>query len=351
MDIYFILSIFIVLINLLPVKNNWEYSIRLLFSLFILFMYGAFRVDYGLDYPTYENYFQNVKLFGVEANERIELGYYLLNKTLPSYRSLLIIQTLLLCSAYYYLFKWYVPSKWAWLGFLLLFLNGQFTIFFMLTAIRNGIAISIFILSTYFIHQRKLIPFLILIFIAYWFHNSVILYAPVAYIIANGKMVTKKTLYTWLSIMIIIALASNTFLLNIVDPFVNRYFSRYSVPLESVKELGKSAGMLASLFALATSALLLFVVKDKNLTQKENMMVKMSLLFLIANLLGPLNMRMTQYFASFFMVGSIVVVYKGRNISLKYAYIAAIFLYLFYSLKIWLEGPYFSYEIYQSLLF
>jgi diacylglycerol kinase len=139
----------------------------------------------------------------------------------------------------------------------------------MLTGIRNGIAISIFILSTYFIHQRKIIPFLILIFIAYWFHNSVILYAPLAYIIANGKTVTKKTIFTWLTIMIIIALAANTFLLSFVETFVNRYFNRYSLPLENVKELGINAGMLASLFALATSALLLFLVKDKNLSQKE----------------------------------------------------------------------------------
>lgn len=351
MSVYFALAIFVVLLNLFPVKNERQSSVRLLFSFFIFFMYGAFRVDYGLDYPTYESYFQNVKLYGVEANERIEFGYYLLNKLLPSYRGLLIIQTLLLCSAYYFLFKWYIPSKWAWLGFLLLFLNGQYTVFFMLTAIRNGIAISIFILSTYFIHQRKIIPFLILVFIAYWFHNSVILYAPLAYIIANGKTVTTKTLYTWLSIMIIIALASNTFLLSFVETFVNRYFNRYSLPLENVKELGKNAGMLASLFALATTALLLFLVKDKNLSQKENMMVKLSLLFLMANLLGPLNMRMTQYFASFFMVGSIVVIYKGRKNSYKYAYIAAISLYLFYALNIWLNGPYFSYDTYRSLLF
>jgi hypothetical protein len=81
------------------------------------------------------------------------------------------------------------------------------------------------------------------------------------------------------------------------------------------------------------------------------MMVKLSLLFLMANLLGPLNMRMTQYFASFFMVGSIVIIYKGRKNSYKYAYIAAISLYLFYALNIWLNGPYFSYDTYRSLLF
>ena len=351
MSVYFGLAIFIVLFNLLPVNNERQYSVRLLFSLFILFLYGAFRVDFGLDYPTYENYFYDVKIYGIEANERIEFGYYLINKLLPTYRSLLILQTFLMCTAYYFLFKWYIPSKWAWLGFLLLFLNGQYTIFFMLTGIRNGIAISIFILSTYFIHQRKLIPFLVLIFIAFWFHNSIILYAPIAYVIANGKIITKKTIFTWLTIMIIIALASNSFLLDLVDAFVNRYFNRYSLPLENVKELGKSAGLLASFFALATSTILLLVMKDKHLSEKENMIGKLSLLFLIANLLGPLNMRMTQYFASFFVVGSIMVVYMGRKNSLKYAYIAAIFLYLLYALKIWIEGPYFSYETYRSLLF
>jgi len=351
MNVYFGLSIFIVLIHLLPVKNERQYSVRLLFSLFILFIYGAFRVDYGLDHKSYENFFYGIKLHGHEYNERMEIGYYYLNKILPTFRSLLVVQTMLICSAYYCLFKWYIPSKWAWFGFLLLFLNGQFTIFFMLTAIRNGIATSILILSTHFIHKRKSIYFIVLIFIAYWFHNSIIFYAPIAYIIANRNTITKKSIFAWLTIMIIIALTSNTILLGFIDTLVTRYFTRYSVPFEQVKELGKSAGLLASLFALTTSTLLLLIIKNKHLSEKEGMITKFSLLFLMAYLFGPLNMRMTQYFASFFVVGSIFVVNKGQNIPLKFAYLLAVFLYLLYALKIWIEDPYFSFDIYRSLLF
>lgn len=351
MDIYFILSIFIVLINLLPVKNKRQYSVRLLFSLFILFIYGAFRVDYGLDYPAYENYFNGVKLYGIEADERLEVGYYFLNKILPSYRSLLIIQTLLLCSAYFYLFKWYIPSKWAWLGFLLLFLNGQFTIFFMLTAIRNGIAISIFILSTYFIYQRKIIPYLLLIFIAFWFHKSIIIYAPIAYIIANPKNFTKKSIQKWIIILIITALTLSTILVDYAIIFVIRYFTHYSRTLETALALRNNAGLLATLYSITTSTLLLLIMKNKHLSVKETMLVKLSLLFFMANLLGPLNMRMTQYFASFFMAGSIIVAYTRSNNLLKYAYLTSISLYLLYALKIWIEGPYFSFDTYRSILF
>ena len=351
MDIYFVLSIFIVLINLLPVRNNREYSIRLVFSLFILFIYGAFRIDYGLDYTAYEIFFNEVKLYGLEANERLEVGYYFLNKLLPSYRSLLIIQTSLLCSAYFYLFKWYIPSKWAWFGFLLLFINGQFTIFFMLTAIRNGISVSIFILSTYFIYQRKIIPYLLLIFIAFWFHKSIIIYAPIAYIIANPKNFTKKNILTWLIILIIIALTLSTFLLDFANIFVNRYFTHYTQTLDNALALRNKAGLLASLFAITTSTLLLLIMKNKHLSEKETMLVKLSLLFLMANLLGPLNMRMTQYFASFFMAGSIIVAYTRSNNLLKYAYLTSISLYLLYALKIWIEGPYFSFDTYRSIIF
>lgn len=351
MAVYWTIAILTVLINLYPVKERKDYSIRLIVSLLPLFLYGAFRVDYGLDYVGYEDFFVGVKIFGHEWNDRMEFGYYYLNKILPSFRSLLIVQTILLCVAYYCLFKWYIPAKWAWLGFLLLFLNGPLTVFFMLSGIRNGIAISILILSTKFIHKRKIIPFAILIFVAYWFHNSVVLYAPIVYFVANWKPITKRSIFIWLSVMVFFAIASSTIILDYVNVFVVNYFERYTTYLELAKEQEKGAGLLASVFSLVASLLLFLNVKDKRMTAKMNMIVKLTLLFFLSFLLGPLNLRMSQYFASFLIASSVIVVSRGSNKYLKYGYVIVIFAYLLYALKIWFENPYFSYDTYQSVLF
>ena len=351
MAVYWSVAIITVLINLFPSKNEKQYSRRLIISLIPLFIYGAFRENFGLDYVSYIDFFEGTKTFGHDSNERMEIGYYYLNKLLPTFRSLLVFQTLLLCAAYYYLFKWYIPSKYAWIGFVLLFLNGPFTVFFMLSGIRNGIAISIFILSTYYIHKRKIIPFIVCVFAASIFHKSILMMAPIAYLIGNGKDLTRKSIIIWISVMIFVTLASATVILDYVSLFIAEYFDRYQTYIEFAKEQGKGAGVLVSLFSLLISALFLYILNGNQLTEKENMIVKLTLLYFLAHLLGPLNMRMSQYFASFFVSGSIIILNRGSNKIFKLTYIVAIFSYLIYALKIWFENPYFSYETYESILF
>jgi hypothetical protein len=319
-------------------------------SLLPLFLYGAFRINFGLDYETYETYFDGVKSFGNESDDRMEIGYMYLNKILPSFRSLLIIQSALLCLTYYYLFKWYVPSRHSWLGFLLLFLNGPLTIFFMLSGIRNGIAISILILSTRFIHQRKIIPFAILTCLAYLFHNSVILIAPVAYFLANGNIITNKSIKVWLIVMSFLAITSSTILLEYVGVFIINNFDRYATYIDLANEQESGVGLLIAIFSIGASILFLFIFKDKQLTAKEMMLVKFTLLFFISFLLGPLNMRMSQYFASFFVVGSLFIFNKEAHKTLKQAYFMLIFAYIIYAFILWLENPLFSYDIYESVL-
>lgn len=68
------MAILTVLINMLPVKNEKQYSLRLFISLIPLFLYGAFRFDYGLDYNTYEVYFDRVK-GGYSFDDRLEIGH------------------------------------------------------------------------------------------------------------------------------------------------------------------------------------------------------------------------------------------------------------------------------------
>lgn len=351
MVVYWILSIFSVLIHFISFPQKGIYSKKLIASLSLLFLYGAFRVNYGLDYTAYEEFFNGVKLYGLNEDKRIELGYYYLNRILPSFRSVLVIQTILLCTAYYYLFKWYIPEKWAWLGITLLFLNGPLTIFFMLNGIRNGMAISIFILSTKYIYQRRLIPYLILMTIAYFFHNSIILLAPIAYYITNSKIINKKSIIIWLSVMAFVAVSSSTIILDYANVFISTYFHRYSVYVELAKEQGQGAGILVAIFSFIVTLLLLIAVKDKKMLIKENMIIKLTILFFLANLLGPLNLRMSQYLAPFFLIGSIYVFISTTFKINKYFYITVIFLYSIYAMHLWFENPYFFYETYNSILF
>lgn len=351
MDVFWVIAILTVLINFFPVRNSHQYSLRIIVSLIPLFLYGAFRVDFGLDYIGYEDYFNKVHLYGINPDDRFEIGYFLFNKILPTFRHLLFLQTLLICTSYFFLFKWYIPAKYSWLGFLILILNAPMTIFFMLSGIRNGIAISLLILSSQFIYKRKITPFLILVLIAFLFHNSVIFIAPLAYFIVNDKIITNKSILKWVFIAIGIILLSTSFLINYVEIFINTYFDKYSTYIEIAKEYEKGGGFLALSFSILIGALLLFIMKNKVLGKSENMIIQFTLLFFISFLLGPLNIRISQYFISFLIPCSILVLNFCKSNTLKSIYFIAIFAYMSYSLNIWYNNPYFSYHEYNSIFF
>lgn len=351
MAIYCLVALFTILINILPVKTQQGYSIRSFISLIPLFLFGALRLDFGLDYQGYLDFFNEAKLFGHAADERMEIGYYYLNRILPSFRSLLVLQSALLCISYFYLFKWYIPSRYAWLGFLLLFLNGPLTIYFMLSGIRNGFAISFFILSTYFIQRRKLVYFICVIFIAYLFHNSVLLMAPLAYFVASGKPITKKSSTIWVLVILFFLIASSTVILEYANIFISAYFERYVYYLDKAKDVDAGAGLLISVFSLTVSIIILLLAKNKRLLYQDNMLIRLSLLFFLSYLLGALNFRMSQYFAPFFIVASVIFMSKKYlNTKLKNTYIILILVFSMYAFKIWIDAPSFDYQTYDSIL-
>jgi len=335
---------------MIPVKNEKQYSYRLIISLIPLFLYGSLRVDYGLDYNGYEAYFNSVKS-GWSFDERNEIGYYYLNKYLPTFRSLLIVQSILLCTAYFYIFKRYVPAKYACLGFVVLYLNGPVTIFFMLSGIRNGIAMSLLILSTYFIYTRKIIFYAIFVFVAYLFHNSVIFVAPVAYFIGSRMRIDKRSMIVWLSVVILIAFISETNILNYINDFITSYYDRYSVYIENALYQENKPGILAAMFSFMVSIVLFLLFKDKSLNEKERMIISFTLLFLLSYTFGALNFRLTQYYAPYFIAGTVTVYSKGTNRILTQFYFVAIVAYMIYAFMLWFNNPYFSYDTYKSILF
>lgn len=351
MTFFGVLAILTILINVLPLKSEKQYSARLIVSLIPLFLFGATRENFGQDYIAYASFFEQVKFYEYNPNVRMEVGYYYLNKLLPNFRSLLVVQTLLLCVSYYYLFKWYIPYKYAWLGFVLLFLNSPFTVFFMLSGIRNGISISILILSSYFIYKKKLPTYILLIFIASLFHKSILIVGPIAYFMGIKEDINQKSLIIWLSVIVFIAVASTTILLDYASLFITEYFDRYETYIEIAKAEDGGAGLLISLFSIIISALFLYMIYGNKLSQKENMVVRFTLIYFISYLLGPLNMRMSQYFASFFVVGSVILSSKTIETIPKTLYFIAIYGYLIYALKLWIESPNFSYSTYQTVLF
>ncbi|MEI7661396.1 MAG: EpsG family protein [Bacteroidota bacterium] len=306
---------------------------KLIFSFFLMFIYGAIRIDYGTDYAPYEeafDYFHNSSIDAIFASGK-EPAYLLLNKIMPSYRTLLVFLSAFTCFTYGWLFYKYIPTKYYWLGFLLMAVSGGNMLYFQLTGLRNAIAINIMTLSIPLIRSRKILPFLGLMGLAYLFHNSVIFYMPLAYFFATPHKI--KFYSVIISILIIVALLvmSTSTMINNIAPYISTYFEKYSIYIDTVPVIANKFNFLMSCFLALTLTVSFIVLIREDLLDYENILFKLSLLFLFSFILGVLNFRMTQYFAPYLLVGTTVVLSRVRNVILKYSYVGAILSFSIYS--------------------
>lgn len=358
MNIYFlIMFVTLVLQYVLPASNEKAYLRKCILSFIPFFIYAAIRVDFGPDYSSYEIFFDHMRTLSLKdydtSEEHMEIGFAVLNTILPSFRSLLVLDSLLVACTFVFIFYKYVPPKYSWLGVVLLFLTGNNSIFFELVAMRNGIVVCMLMLSLPLIINRdwkKLIPVTIL---AWTIHSSAALFFPLAYIISSPNPINKKRVYIWIGVLFVFLFSSTSGIINLITPIVLTVNDAYEGVLEDVSEVGSGTGVIAGAFSLVLSSLILYgQYRDKEkYSENENVIIGISLLFALSYLLGPLNTRVSQYFVLPFVIAVTIIAKKSSRIVYKYALIGLTLIYTIYSFYyVWvLNNPYFVYQDYHSV--
>lgn len=352
MLIYWSLFIIIIIIQFIPTKTNKGQRNKLLFSFFLMFIYAAIRDNFGRDYEAYQYIFEDVhkyvNFWG--AQPTIEKGYILLNRIMPSHRVLLVFLSAFTCFTYYWLFKTYVPPKYYWLAFLLMSISGNFMLIFQLSGLRNAIAINIMALSLPLIENRKLFPYLLLTVIAFFFHQSVLFFMPLAYFVATPYKLKTRNIVLWSIFILIFLLISALSLINFITPFINLYFQKYASYLDIASEQIYQRSLLMYGFVLIIFFLSFVILKNEKISERETMILKLSLLFIFSIILGVLNFRMSQYFAPYFVIGATIVMKEVKSKKLKYGYLISVILFLTYSFFIvYMGNPDFSYKVYHTI--
>lgn len=335
MKIYFVLVFFITFFLIIGSFDRTVSRLKLIISFVLLFIYASIRVN-GLDYVSYEEaYYEIQKFYGTTGFEsRMEKGYVLLNYIMPSYRLLLVLLSGFTCFTYYKLFRRYVPSHYYWLGFILLALSSDKMFFFQISGLRNAIAINIMTLSIPFIIERKIKPYLALTILAYFFHNSVLFFMPLAYFVATPFNFKRRDMFIWASVFVFFIAVSATSIIDYATSFIGTYFERYSVYTEIAEESVYQRSILMYGFVLVVVYLLFKLLTKFELTPTENVLIKLSLLFFVSLVLGTLNIRMSQYFVPYLIAGCFVFLNRFKNPIMKYGYLAVLCLFLWYSLFI-----------------
>lgn len=354
MWMYFALWILCLGINAFPVKTKKGYNQILLICFSLLFLFGAFRYDFGNDYIMYENGYTMIHSRAVVNRhilDHFEIGYQLLNQVLPTFRMVLILTTLLTCFSYYWFFRNFINAKYRFLAFFILFLSGDFTIFFMLSGIRNAVAVSLLLLSTGFIIKRKIFPVAILCLIAATFHTSAILIFPIVYFVCRTKSFNQRNCMIWFAISILVALVPFEKFINILSPFIMSIFDRYSTYIDGAMTFGDTRSLLVVGSNLVMIGSFLWCFNKVKLKEWQTKIVSIALLYCIVSMLGSLNLRLTQYLCLFMIAGVILFFQKCQDKNVKYTILGLFILYRTYAFfVVFMNGKYFAYDEIHNLL-
>ena len=137
----------LLLLILLLCYNSKGRTEVLFFCLALFFVFFAFRVGFTPDYDNYENSFKfNHTLGSVDDSLQEEIGFQMLCMLLPSYRMLLIVQTLFYSICVYLALKWYINPRFWWIAFLILFCYQPFVLG-NISGMRSGFVTCFFFCS------------------------------------------------------------------------------------------------------------------------------------------------------------------------------------------------------------
>ena len=320
---YFSILIFVIIINIIPTSSLRGENVKLFFSVLLIFLFMALRVDFTPDYNGYKELFETIHSYGTDDELSSEIGFQLLNHILPSYRWVIIVTALFFCSSIYFLFKRYIPSRYWIFAFLVLFISKSMLLG-NTSGIRNSIAVSAFIFSFYFLEYNKKILYAAILVVASFFHSSSLFFIPLIFI--NTKNLTQRRsniiwvliiLFTFLTILLPNAINLLSFWL-----FKNvHFFSRYEYYLQHEVNYGiRGLSFVLIFFMLYMN---IKTLKIQRLNPSEVLLIKLSLIFYIVMLLPGIGLLSRVYFYLSFpqLAGNIYVMRRINDKFFRWAYI------------------------------
>jgi hypothetical protein len=283
-------------------KGSWGLRISFLF----LFLFLALRYNFGNDYQTYIELFNKVKENGDVAFDQsmyifYEPGWMLLNwLCVPiGFFGMTIILALFYSITIYKLIKKYIPYQYYWIAIFFVVFNPGFLLVHS-TTMRQTVAILIVLMSINFIFTRKIIPFILCIFLAATFHYTsltVLLISP--FLFYGSKVGLIYGSFLFLTYLMIFIFGTT------VSPYFGQLVSMFSERYEEYSDKGNVNSGLGFLFY--TSVFLLVLLLDRFQEKKIALFFKLAIVYFMLmpfTLIIEMTSRIGMYFAP-----AIIIVY------------------------------------------
>lgn len=198
---------FTLLLSTVTASINKNKKLWLVFSFGILLVFSILRYDFGNDYM---HYYRNYTLIhSGNSSYMNEPLFDLLVRICPNFYFFIAATSVFTIITVYYLIKHYVDERYWGLSVLIYCLN-PYLFLMSLSAIRQTLALSFFIIAIHFSLKHKLIPYLVFVALAAMCHISAIILIPF-YLIANGQKISRVQIISVIVFLLIIVFSENLF--------------------------------------------------------------------------------------------------------------------------------------------
>ena len=196
-------------------SENKTYKTISIISVIVFTFVIGLRYYVGGDYAVYLSSFNNLDISSIDNSEHYEPAYFFLMVGLKylgiSFPFLFIITAFL---QIFFIFKWAANYKYL-LTWIIYFYFTSLYLFDSMNIVRQAIAFSLILYSITYIYKSDFIRFCLVIFFAYLFHKSAIIFLPF-YFFLKYDWIKRK--YIQLVLLIIFYILSDF----IVDIFFNK---------------------------------------------------------------------------------------------------------------------------------
>lgn len=268
----------IVLVPFAGQKNKFAFP----FAMFALTVFSALRYNYSNDYQSYRVWYTETHLPGAKLGPG-EFLYNLLNFLSPHYFVVVAVTSILFILGIYWLISKNLPQKYHWLA-LAIFIINPYLFLMNLSAVRQSIAMVLFILAIDFAYKKKPIPYVLLILAAVFFHKSALILFPFYFAASDRPFRRRTVLAVLFGVFALLFLVD----LNQVTNLVARWFrdSNYLSYVSSGEQNSLRATLLTSLF---------FLYVLTNLNKLSGKTLVYGKLYLLATVFGILAFRLSTF--------------------------------------------------------
>jgi len=229
---YFIIAFFTLMVSAVNLKKR-KLQLFMCFLPWAVLIAG--RVDWTADYPSYDAMFDErhdwdwIKYLAAAAVTHFEPAFFALLKYLPSYRTVIIFQSVSYIGVLYWFFYKFIPPKTYPLAFTLWMFNPAF--FESFAAMRSTFVIILFVCAVVQKIEGKFMLSVVLVAISGLFHNSGWMMLPFMFI--PNEFLKKHIILSFIGIamVLMVALISpsvySNFLLSIMEDSEDMDYSHY----------------------------------------------------------------------------------------------------------------------------